>query len=581
MRKAGGVMRRRGWLLFLLVLLAAVPAAARSLTIESFDVTVRVNPDGTLDVTETIRPRFTGSWNGIYRTIPIEYRTPQGFNYTLFLDVVSVTDENGRNLRHEVSRERHYRKFKIWVPNARDATRTVVLRYRVKNGLKFFEEHDELYWNVTGDEWQNTIEAASARIVLPAGAEGVRALAFTGAYGSREQEADVEVQGSEVHLRMRRALGFREGLTAVVGWNKGLVEEPGALENASLFLQSNWPLFLPILAFGLMYWIWHTRGRDPRLHPISVQYTPPEGLTPAEVGTLIDNSADMRDITATIVDLAVRGYLHIEEKKTDRMLGLWSDTDYAFHRRKEAKKGEGLKPHERKLLDEMFSDSRDSVKSSQLENKFYTSLPGLRDRIFNELIGRRYYLSRPDTVKKAWMGSGIVLGFLLTIGGSVVSQATGIAPTTFVLAGILTGAVVVIFGYFMPARTLEGSRALEGVLGFEEFLGRVEADRMDRMIYKPEMFEKYLPFAMALGVEKKWAAAFEGIYTEPPQWYTGTSYPTFQPSSFVGNLNRMSASTAAAMASAPRSSGGSGFSGGGGGGGFSGGGFGGGGGGGF
>jgi uncharacterized membrane protein YgcG len=155
------------------------------------------------------------------------------------------------------------------------------------------------------------------------------------------------------------------------------------------------------------------------------------------------------------------------------------------------------------------------------------------------------------------------------------------APATFVLAGILTGLVVVIFGYFMPARTLLGSRTLEGVLGFEEFLGRVESDRMDRMIYKPEMFEKYLPFAMALGVEKKWAAAFEGIYTEPPQWYTGTSYPTFQPSSFVGNLNRMSASTAAAMASAPRSSGGSGFSGGGGGGGFSGGGFGGGGGGGF
>jgi len=205
----------------------------------------------------------------------------------------------------------------------------------------------------------------------------------------------------------------------------------------------------------------------------------------------------------------------------------------------------------------------------------------LHDKIFNSLLERRYYLSRPDTVKKAWMGGGIVLGILLGVGGSILSQSTGMAPATFVLAGILTGLLVVIFGYFMPARTLEGGRALEGVLGFEEFLGRVESDRMDRMIYKPEMFEKYLPFAMALGVEKKWAAAFEGIYTQPPQWYTGTSYPTFQPRSFVSNLGRMSTSAATAMASAPRSSGGSGFSGGGGGGGSSGGGFGGGGGGGF
>lgn len=575
-------MRRRARLLFLLVLLTAAPTAARELVIESFDVTVRVNRDGTLDVTETIRPRFTGSWNGIYRAIPVEYRTPQGFNYTLFLEVESVTDETGRSLRYETSRERHYRKFKIWVPNARDATRTVILRYRVKNGLKFFEEHDELYWNVTGDEWEFPIEAASARIILPAGAAGVRALAFTGSYGSREQEADVEIQGSDVLVRMRRSLDFREGLTAVVGWNKGLVEELGAFDKISLFLRSNWPLFIPLFVFGLMYWIWYTRGRDPRLNPISVQYTPPEGLTPAEVGTLIDNSADMRDITATIVDLAVRGYLHIEEITKERMLGLWSEKDYAFEMRKQPSEWGGLKPHERRLLEELFSSGgRKRVKVSDLVTKFYTCLPGLRDKIFNNLLERRFYLSRPDTVKKAWMGGGIVFAILLVVGGTILSQRTGMAPATFVVAGILTGLVVVIFGYFMPARTREGSRALEGVLGFEEFLGRVEADRMDRMIYKPEMFEKYLPFAMALGVEKKWAAAFEGIYTQPPQWYTGSSYPTFQPRSFVSDLGRMSTTAATAMASAPRSSGGSGFGGGGGGGGFSGGGFGGGGGGGF
>jgi uncharacterized membrane protein len=155
----------------------------------------------------------------------------------------------------------------------------------------------------------------------------------------------------------------------------------------------------------------------------------------------------------------------------------------------------------------------------------------------------------------------------------------GMAPTSFVAAGILTGAIICGFGWFMPAHTQAGARALEGVLGFEDFLNHVEADRFNRMIKTPEMFEKFLPFAMALGVEKNWSNAFKNIYTQPPQWYQGNFGAGFYPYMFVSSLNSMSSVASTAMASAPRSSGGSGF--GGGGGGFSGGGFGGGGGGGF
>jgi uncharacterized membrane protein len=130
----------------------------------------------------------------------------------------------------------------------------------------------------------------------------------------------------------------------------------------------------------------------------------------------------------------------------------------------------------------------------------------------------------------------------------------------------------------MPARTTNGTRALEGVLGFEDFLAHVESDRFNRMIKTPEMFEKFLPFAMALGVEKNWSKAFANIYTQPPQWYQGGSFgPPFFAYGFVNSLNSMSTQAASTFASAPRSSGGSGF----GGGGSSGGGFGGGGGGGF
>jgi uncharacterized membrane protein len=554
-------------------------AIARSLVIASFDVVAKVGTDGTVDVTETIQPRFSGTWNGIYRTIPVEYRTSQGFNYSLFLEPVSVTDERGNELRYDVSRERHYRKFKIWVPGATDVTRTVVVHYRVENALKFFEDHDELYWNVTGDEWEVPIEAASARIILPTGATGLRALAFTGAYGSREKDATVEIQGNEVRLQMTRSLDFREGLTAVVGWDKGLVEQPGTMALIGLFLRSNWPLFIPIFVLAFMFWLWYTRGRDPRLKPVSVQYDPPEGLTPAEVGTLIDNSPDMRDITAGLVDLAVRGYIMIEEKQESQLLGLVSHKDHVFHLRKPRQEWGELQSHEQAILDGMFSGGEvQQVELSELQNKFYTSLPGIREQIFGRLMERKYFKQRPDRVVAGYLATGFVLGIMIVGGGLVFGQSTGMAPLASIVAGILTGAIIVGFGFIMPARTVAGTRAYEGILGFEEFIKRVETDRLEKLVKTPAMFEKYLPYAMALGMEKQWAGAFADIYREPPQWYRGSYTGAFYPLLLVGSLSHMSARAGTVMASAPRSVGRSGFSGGGG---SSGGGFGGGGGGGF
>ena len=565
---------RRALLLILLLLLAAAGAAARELVIESFDADLRVNPDGTLDVTETLHPRFTGQWNGIIRFIPVEYRHPRGFNYTLLLDIQSITDENGNALRYESDRERHYRRFKIWVPNARDATRTVVIRYRVRNGLRFFEEHDELYWNVTGDESDLPHESATARVHLPGGADGIRAAAFTGSYGSTEQDAEVRISGSEVDVRTRRVLNFREGLTIAVAWNPGLVHRPGTLEKIGLFLRSNWALFLPLLVFAVMFRLWWTRGRDPSLRAIVAQYAPPDNLTPAELGTLIDNRPDMRDITSTLVDLAVRGYLIIEEK-TEKVLGLFSSKDYIFELRKPSAEWGGLKAHEREILQSVFG-GKNQVELSDLQNEFYRDLPGIRDQIFDQLLAYGYYVRRPDRIRNLYLVVAIVVGILSVWGGGFVAALLGQQPLPFVVGGALSGGLIFVFAWFMPARTFAGARTLEKVLGFEEFLSRVESDRFSRMVKTPEMFEKFLPYAMALGVEKNWVRAFEDIYRQPPNWYRG-NFQTFQPRMFVNDLSRMSDRAAKTMASQPRSSGGSGIGGGGGGGGFSGGGFGGGG----
>jgi hypothetical protein len=321
-------------------------------------------------------------------------------------------------------------------------------------------------------------------------------------------------------------------------------------------------------------------------------YEPPEQLSPGELGTLFDNRADMRDVTATLVDLAVRGFILVEERNESHVFGLVSNKEYVFGLRKPRSEWTALRSHEQALLEALFKQGTPSVGEagaaagggpletvtlSQLEHHFYKDLPGIRNHLYDQLVERGYYVRRPDRVMAAYIVGGVLLGGAIGVGGALLNSALGVQPIAAIIAGVLSGLIAIAFGVVMPARTERGTRALEGALGFEEFLRRVEGDRLERVVKTPEMFEKYLPFAMALAVEKTWARAFEGIATEPPAWYVGGAPGAYYPQMFVGSLNTLSTRTAAAMASAPRSSGGSGF----GGGGFSGGGFGGGGGGGF
>jgi hypothetical protein len=563
-----------------LALSCAGAAPARTLTIQSFKSEITITPDGMVDVTETITAHFAGSWNGLYRTVPIQYTTPQGLNYTLDVEPVSITDDSGNNLKYDTSSANGYLKFKIYVTDAVNATRTIVVHYRVSNGLSFYEDHDELYWNITGNDWDEPVGNASAMISLPAGTTGIHAVAYSGTYGSKEQDAKITTAGTLVELKMQRTLEFHEGVSVVVGWDKGFVRAPTKSEIVFRFLRSNWPFVVPIIAFFVMFWFWYMKGRDPRRNAIAVQYEPPDGMTPGEVGTLVDNSAAMRDVTATLVDLAVRGYIVIEEKQTSHAMGLIHSKDYTFHLQKKASEWTGLKQHELLLLSALFSDGAiDAVSLADLQNHFYKNIPGIRDSLFDALLGRGYYLHRPDYVRAGWIGGALVTGFLFFVIGMGTSFAMRQAPTSLIVSAILTGLIILIFGWHMPGHTAKGMTALENTLGFEDFLQHVESDRIARIEKTPALFEKFLPYAMALGVEKKWVGAFGDICKQPPNWYQGGVYGNnFVPLYFIASLNSMTAQTSSIMSSAPRSAGGgSGF----GGGGFSGGGFGGGGGGGF
>ena len=533
-----------------LLLLVAGDAGARSLAIDHFDSAVSVQPDGSISVQETITARFVGAWNGIYRTIPVEYRTPQGLNYTLRLTIESVTDSMGYSLRYESSRERHYRKLKIWIPHAQDTTQTVTIRYRVANALRFFDEHDELYWNVTGDEWDVPIAQVSAAVLLPPAATGLRATAFRGAYKSTERN-DVRIDGHVVTIAAN-GLAFREGVTAVVGWNPGAVHRPTMLEWAGDFVYSNWQLAMPVGVFLCLWVLWWFRGRDPNPGTVVTLYEPPSNLSPAEAGTLTDGSVDMRDITSTIVDLAVRGYLRVDEK----------NGQYTFNKLKSAKNPDDLKIHESMMMGGLFAKG-DSVSIVDLKGDFYTYLKDIKESLYINLVDRDFYTKRPNDVGSSYTLCGIGI-FLAPIVWAVISLtqhgAFGYPSWMTVASCVVTAIVVLVFAAIMPRRTKTGTREYAKVRGFQEFLSRVDADRLQRVVKTPEMFEKYLPYAMALGVETEWARAFHGIYEQPPAWYTADSpMDAFTPSLFTGQLHRMAVDAGGTMSSAPRGSGGSGF----------------------
>jgi uncharacterized membrane protein len=309
-----------------------------------------------------------------------------------------------------------------------------------------------------------------------------------------------------------------------------------------------------------------------------VQYAPVEGLSPAESGTLVDNKADMQDITATLVDLAVRGFIRIEEITESHLLGLSKSKDYILHLLGDPSRWTSLKQHEQRYLEklgELAPIGESSVRISEMRNKFYGALPKIRDAIYEELVSAGYYLERPDTTQAKWGGLALFIGAAgtgLTI-LAVKSALVMISPVILIAATAVSTVIMFIFAGLMPARTETGARAREATLGFKEFLDRVDSERYKRMITSPQMFEKFLPYAMAFGVEDKWATAFEDIYREPPTWYVGGTGP-FNASSFSHSISDMSSAASSSMASSPSSSGS-------GGGGSSGGGSGGGGGGGF
>ncbi|MGP0021403.1 MAG: DUF2207 domain-containing protein [Candidatus Sulfotelmatobacter sp.] len=556
-------------------------AQAKSWRVGDFQDTIDVNEDGSAVVTERITLVFEGEWHGIHRTIPIEYPGPNGTNYELFLKVTSVSDGSGGKLKYDSSTKDGFRDLKIYIPDAVDATRTVEITYQVRNGTRFFDSHDEFYWNVTGNDWPVPIDHAGATVRFPMFAAGsLRAQAFTGVYGSTQRDATAMVDGAEAHFETNTPLPMRGGLTIDVFIPKDVLKEPSALTRFFWFIGGNPIVFLPPVTLLGMFALWLWKGRDPDPGvSVAPMYDPPPGISPAEAGTLLDDSIHPRDITSTIIDLAVRGYIKIEETAEKTLV--FTNKDYVFHLLKPREQwAADLAPHERVMLENVFAAGTDTRLSS-LKNRFYTAVPVIRQDIMAALKNKGIYLLDPQSAN----GYSVVAAIAI-VAPFGIFQYMGWADffnsaVLLVVCLLLSAVIWWLFARVMSAKTVKGARVRIAVLGFQEFMNRVDADRLKVM--PPTMFEKFLPYAMALGVEHHWAQAFAGIVKDPPQWYVGPGgyVGGFNPIFFSSSMHSMASDMHQVFVSAPRaSSSGSGF-GGGGGGGFSGGGFGGGGGGAF
>ena len=332
--------------------------------------------------------------------------------------------------------------------------------------------------------------------------------------------------------------------------------------------------------FSLIYMVslWYRKGRDPQVREsIRVMYEPPKfdnrPLTPAEVGTLIDEKLDPRDITSSIVGLAVKGYIKIEETKKEGWI--FDKKDYYLKKVKDP--DADLSPFEMELMKSLIPGYLPGILVSDLKNKFYTNLDVLKKILYGELVRKGYFVGNPEKVRKSY---GVIGILIMVFGGFALALLTPYSVGRSILASILTGVPVLAFARFMPAKTRSGASAYMDILGFQEFMNRAEKDRLERMGEK-DLFSKFLPYAIALNVAENWAKSFEGIYQEPPDWYVSSGgLGTFSPYGFSHSMDAVTSSLSSAVFSAPRGSGIGGDGGGGGGdGGSSGGGFGGGGGG--
>ena len=620
-------MRRLPTILLFLALLVVfgigqpVQAQSKSLYWDGWDTTLTILPNGDLHVMERQRISFTdGTFTFGFREIPLA-KTGGITGISVSEPGVGVYGDGRfgqQPFTFDVTQEGGDQSIRWYFPPTANAIRTFDISYTVKDALRVYDSGDKLQWQAIATDRDFPIREASVKVVLPSGAE-FQIIDSAGVAATWGQNAD----GSAVTFLANEQMSPSDSMEVGIEFTHGIIpNQPPAWQDefdneffyedsVKPFVNAGLGLFAFVLIVGgpaLVFLLWYMRGRDPQIGPVPEYITePPDDLPPGIIGTLIDEKAEMRDVVATIIDLGRKGALRIEETNKKGWLGLGSP-DFVFEKMDSDVQ---LNAVETAVIGGIFKKGRSTVELSDLRNKFYKTLPKIQSKLYKEMESRELFRKNPDSTRKLWRGIGFALVALgIGIGiclGSVFAQYTSMFPCLF--GGmVLTGIAVIIAGGAMPAKTIKGSETAARWKAFKVYLQRIE--KYEDLEGIGELFEKYLPYAMAFGIRDSFVRKFAAEPSTPmPTWwipYGGYMYgrPTATSTgrigggegskgpgglqgmsdSMTGGLASMSAgltsmlnSTGRVLGSAPSSSGtsggggfsGGGFSGGGGGGGGS------------
>jgi hypothetical protein len=561
--------------------------AQTSERITSYDVTIEIEPSGSLRIAERIDYDFgANERHGIYRDIPERLQYDETHDRVYRIDVLAVSASPGTPAEFTEEHEGGTLRIRVGDPQRTiTGSHSYAITYRVDGALNGFPDHDELYWNAIGADWDVPIDRA--RVAVTAPGQIRKTACFAGLSGTTGGCARSSIDGRSAAFA-QPDLQPHQALTIVVSLPKGVVAAPRPI------LEERWSLarafsvtpgtaaaaiFLLVLTVGLFVRLTWTTGRDRRFDagavdvlmgapegtaeqavPLfesggaPVEFAPPEGLRPGQVGTLLDEVANPLDVTATIVDLAVRKYLVIEEIPKH---GWFGKPDWRLKKVRDA--DADLLPYERRVLNGLF-EGGDEVELSELKAAFVQRLHRVQDALYDDAVGRGWFAGRPDQVRRRW--TGIAIGVLVA-GGALEFAAVrwthlGLVPIAVIVLGLL----LLTAAHSMPRRTAKGTGLVRRVHGFRTVIATAET-HLSRWAEQENVFTRYLPYAIVFGLTDKWARAFEGLAAHPDtSWYVSTQPLVY--TEFGHAMDGFTTVAVGTIAATPGGSGGSGFGGGGG-----------------
>ncbi len=555
-------------LLGLALLLTQAHAQERIL---NFDVSIQVQRNAQVIITETLRVRAHGQAirRGIYREFPLSYRTTAGILHEVDFEVLDIM----RNGQPEPwFSERRDNGIRIYIGDGQvmlpPGIHEYQIQYATNRQVGYFDEYDELYWNVTGHGWRFPIDSVTARLVLPLPVEwkSLQIDYFTGAEGAREKNARYDmIDGRTVGFFSGSAFAPGEGLTIAVGWPKGLVYEPSSGDRMLWFIRANTAvmmLMLGLLTPLLWYcWAWNAHGRDPAKGTIIPRFSPPKDLSPAACRYILDMRFGSRAMSAAVINLGIKGHLAIEELEKKFVLY-----------RKHGKDTEEPTPGEHALLSELLPEKESWI---ELDQKNYADFQRARAELSAAL--KAEYQGRLFKLNTIYMIPAILLGLLF----GLAAIALGPHLAALIIFLVLSLVMHIFFLFLLRAPTRLGRKIMDEIEGFRMYLKTAERDRLNRMQsprLTPQVFEQFLPYAFALGVQNQWCERFAQEFPREARqgapfrrnWYTG-QYGGLTALQHIGNNLGSGLESAISSASSPpgssSGSAGGGFSGGGGGGG--------------